>query len=59
VSGPYHALAILLPGKEPPVAIEVGGPESQFRCFGEEKNLLSLPGIKLQIISPQHSHYTD
>jgi hypothetical protein len=59
VSGLYHALAVLPLGKDPPVPHEVGGPESQFRCFREEKNLLSLPRIELQMISPQHSHYTD
>jgi len=59
LSGSYHTLAILPPGKEPPVHIKVDGPESHIRCYGEEKNLLSLLGIKLQIISPQHGQHTD
>jgi hypothetical protein len=28
------------------------GPQSQFRPFAEEKNLLFLPGIELHIIQP-------
>lgn len=41
-----HAPATLPPEKEPPLDSKLGGPQSQFRCCGEEKYLLPLPGIK-------------
>jgi hypothetical protein len=46
IRGQAYALAALLFGKEPLVAVEYEcGPESWSGCFGEEKNILSLPGI--------------
>ena len=50
--GQLCALATLLFGKEPLVAIEYeGGPKSWSVCFGEEKNVLSLPGIEPQFFT--------
>jgi hypothetical protein len=31
----------------------VGGPQSQSRRYGEEKNLLLLPGFELLIVHPK------
>jgi hypothetical protein len=43
-NGQPPAPAILSPGETAPVLIEweVGRPQSQYRCFGEEKYLLFL-----------------
>ena len=50
--GQLYALAALLLGKEPLVAFEYeSGPESWSGCFGEEKNVLSLPGIEPQFFT--------
>jgi hypothetical protein len=48
----YEGSASLYPpkGKKPPVPTEVVRPQSQFGHFGEEKNLMSLPGIEPQIV---------
>ena len=35
------------------------GPRYCLDIFGEEVNLLSLPGFKLCIVHPKPSHYTD
>jgi hypothetical protein len=46
----FHALAALTPGKEPPPQYPlyrgVGGLLSRYRFCGEDKNFLSLPGMK-------------
>lgn len=49
--------AALMFGKEPLVPFEYeSGPESWSGCFGEEKNVLSLPGIEPQFFTcPAHS----
>jgi hypothetical protein len=48
VSGQLHGVVTLPLAKVPPVSIErkLGRPQSQSGCFGEEKNLLPLLGIK-------------
>jgi hypothetical protein len=44
MSGQIDALSSLAPGKElSPSSKRLGGPQSQFRYFGEEKNVLYLP----------------
>jgi len=50
VSGYLHALVPLPLGKNPknPLNRRVGWPQSQSRCFGEEKNLLPIPGFESQ-----------
>jgi hypothetical protein len=53
VSGQLHALAALPLGKES-ILLTVqglGGPQSQYGGNGEEKNLLSLPGVKPYFLS--------
>lgn len=50
--GHLYALAAVLFGKEPLAAIEYeSGPDSWSGCFGEEKNVLSLPGIEPQFFT--------
>jgi hypothetical protein len=49
VSGQLHALATLLPGKEP-LDRRVGGPQSQAGHGGEEKTSQPLPGLEPLII---------
>jgi hypothetical protein len=44
VSGQLHTLV--------PVEQRLGGPQSQYGCFGEEKNLLPLPGFEPWIFQP-------
>jgi hypothetical protein len=48
VSSQLYAPAALPLGKELPVPLDMrmGGPQSWSRRYGEEKNLLSLPGIE-------------
>jgi hypothetical protein len=52
VSGQLHAPVTLPPGKQPwyPLYRGLGGPHSRSEHYGEEKNLLPLPGIKPQIL---------
>jgi hypothetical protein len=48
VSGKLHNAAPLCLGEQPllPTEQQVGGSQSQSECFGEQKNLLPLPGIE-------------
>jgi hypothetical protein len=48
VSGQLSTPAAFPPGKQPPYPLykRLGGPQSLFRHYGEEKNLLPLPGMK-------------
>ena len=53
ISGQFHTLAALTPGKEPPVLTEhsqkcLGGSESQFGLCGGEKTTFPLPGFELR-----------
>jgi hypothetical protein len=44
MSGQIHALSSLAAGQElSPSSKRLGGPQSQFRYFGEEKNVLYQP----------------
>jgi len=44
MSGQIHAVSSLAADKElSPSSKRLGGPQSQFRYFGEEKNILYLP----------------
>jgi len=44
MSRQIHAVSSLGAGKElSPSSKRLGGPQSQFRYFGEEKNILYLP----------------
>jgi hypothetical protein len=53
VSSQLHALAPSPLGKELLVPIEwAGWAPSQSGCYGEEKNLMLLPGTELQSSSP-------
>jgi hypothetical protein len=55
VCGHYHTLATKrLSGRKPLLSIEyrLGGSQSHFGPFRDEKNLLSLPGIKPLIVQP-------
>jgi len=50
--GQLYVPAALMLGKEPLVTFEYeSGPESWSGCFGEEKNVLSLPGIEPQFFT--------
>jgi hypothetical protein len=54
MSGQLHALAVLLPGKEPPVPLNrrPGEPQSRTGHSEEEKNLLPVKRIKPRQPSP-------
>ena len=52
VSGQIHAALSVRKVPRHPVSKSLGGPHSQSGHFGEEKNLLPLPGIQSQIIQP-------
>jgi hypothetical protein len=60
VSGLFHALAALPQGKSPwyPMDRKLGGPQSQSRHGGEEKNSQSLLGPELLIIQSIAQCYT-
>lgn len=52
VNGQIHAAIYLRIVPRHPVSKLMGGPHSQYGHFGEEKNLLPLPGIQSRIIQP-------
>jgi hypothetical protein len=61
VCGQLHTPAALLPGKEStwyPLDRCLVGPQSRFRCRGEEINSQPLPGLELPIILPVAQCYT-
>jgi hypothetical protein len=51
----------LYPGKYPwcPLNMKLGGPQSRSGSFGEEKNILTLPGYETQTVQPIASPYTN
>jgi hypothetical protein len=50
--GHPHAPAALLLGKEPrcPLNMRLGGPQSRFGLFGEDKNVLFAPGFERRTV---------
>jgi len=57
VCGQFHPPAALSPGKEPCYPLNLKLCELQSRCgyCGEEKNLLSLSGIEVRLLSRKAS----
>lgn len=57
VCGQFHPTAALPPGKEPkyPLNWRLRGLQSRCGYFGEEKNLLSLSGIEVRLLSRKAS----
>jgi hypothetical protein len=61
VSVQLHALAALPPGKSPwyPLNRGLGGPQSQYRHSGEDKNSQPLLRLEPPIIQPIAQSYTE
>jgi hypothetical protein len=60
VSGQLHAISTLLPRKELPITIVKKARRNQIpsSCFGEEKNLLPVPGLEVHPHSLQPNYFT-
>ena len=52
ICGQHHAPVVVPPGKKHryPFNTRLGGPQSRSERFGEDKNLVSLPGFEPRII---------